>query len=48
MISSEGKSPEEVARLTMEAFETDQERQVQPSRFQVNSNDPEVTLPKDE
>jgi len=49
MISPEGKSPEELARLTMEAFEADQERQAQPSRFQVQSNDPELTPPpKDE
>ncbi len=43
MISSEGKSPEELARLTMQAIEADQERQAQPSRFQVKSNDLEVT-----
>ncbi len=44
MISSEGKSPEELARLTMKAFEADQELQAQPSG-QAKINDPEMTPP---
>ncbi len=49
MISPEGKSPEEVARLTIEAIEADRERQAQLSRSPVNGNDRDVTpTPKDE
>jgi len=44
MISAEGKSPQELARLTMKAFEADQKLQAQPSG-QAKINDPEVTPP---